>query len=253
MRMNKLLETVGELKGRGLSEGTVIELKNLGMQFAYRWLFLIEYGGPPAIMALIAMQPAWVYGQSPRNGLSPATQIAVWAYILHFVKRELETLFLHKFSKPSVPLSVIVRNSVYYWGIAVLLAYFICAPGSQAVTSMAVTQVCAAGMAVCQLGNFAVHLWFAMQRKGDKDASRPIPAGPLFFVSCPNYFFEVVNWVFFAVMVNNHPVAWVFAVLGLYQMALWAKGKHKAYVKQEKKEGLPPVAQRRSAMIPFLW
>lgn len=241
----------GDLKKQGLTEATIIELKNLGTQLPYRWLFLSEYFGPIPIMLFFSMRPELVYGTGVSTALPLATTVAVWAYVLHFVKRELETLFVHKFSKPSVPLDVFVRNNLYYSGFAAVVAYFVCHPDAVVVPDSFVG-IFAGGMATMELGNLAVHLWFAMQRKQDKDASRPIPAGSLFFVSCPNYFFEIAAWGFFSVLVNNHLAAWAFTIAGGLQMAQWALDKHRAYVKQEKKEGTPPVASRRSAMIPFL-
>lgn len=242
----------GDLKKQGLSEATPIELKNLGTQLPYRWLFLSEYFGPIPIMIFFSLRPELVYGPGVSQTLPLATTVAVWAYILHFVKRELETLFVHKFSKPSVPLDVFVRNNLYYSGFAAAVSYFICHPAASTVPDNFVG-IFAGGMAVMELGNLAVHLWFAMQRKRDKDASRPIPSGALFFVSCPNYFFEVAAWAFFSVLVNNHPAAWAFTVAGALQMGQWAMEKHRAYIQQEKAERTAPIASQRSAMIPFLF
>lgn len=243
----------GELKAKGLSPSVPLELKNLGMQVPYRWFFLTEYFGPMPIMAYLSTRPELVYGKGAADAPLPlVTSLAVYAFILHFVKRELETLFVHKFSKPSVPVFNIVRNSAYYWGFAAAVAYFVCHPQATPVSEN-LGLIALGGMAVMELGNLAVHLWFSMQRKADKDAARPVPAGSLFFVSCPNYFFEIAAWCFFSVMVNNHPASWAFTLVGGGQMALWAMDRHKAYIKQEKKEGGPPVARRRSALVPFLW
>lgn len=253
VRLNKLLETVGELKAKGLSPSVPVELKNLGTQVPYRWFFLTEYFGPMPIMAYLSTRPELIYGKGANDTPLPMiTTLAVYAFILHFVKRELETLFVHKFSKPSVPVFNIVRNSAYYWGFAAAVAYFVCHPQATAVDDN-LGLIALGGMAVMELGNLAVHLWFSMQRKADKDAARPVPAGALFFVSCPNYFFEIAAWCFFSVMVNNNLASWAFTLVGGGQMALWAMDRHKAYVKQEKKEGGPPVARRRSALVPFLW
>jgi very-long-chain enoyl-CoA reductase len=244
-----------ELEELGLKEGTIVELKNLGTQLPYRLLFLSEYFGPIPIMAFFGTRPELIYGagasELPRSN---AFSLAMWAFILHFVKRELETLFLHKFSKPSVPLAVFVRNNIYYWGFAALVAYFVCHPAASSIPDDMATMY-AAAMGLMELGNFTVHSWFASQRKADKDASRPVPSGALFFVSCPNYFFEMMSWVFFSLLANNHPAAWAFTVAGAGQMAQWAMERHKAYRVQEKKEGAEGTgpAHRRSAMIPFLW
>ena len=52
----------------------------------------------------------------------------VVAWIAHFVKRELETLFVHKFSRPTMPLFNLFKNSIYYWGFALAVGYPLCHP-----------------------------------------------------------------------------------------------------------------------------
>jgi len=69
------------------------------------------------------------------------------------------------------------------------------------------------------------------------------------FVSCPNYTYETGAWLAFAVMtqclpgknilllvftfilINAHSVVF-FMLAGFYQMAVWAKGKHRNYKKE---------------------
>jgi hypothetical protein len=65
----------------------VVQVKDLGPQFSYRGVFLVEYFGPIAIMAAFAARPAVVYGPD----VGPLTPAACWAvalWIAHFVKRE---------------------------------------------------------------------------------------------------------------------------------------------------------------------
>jgi len=242
-----------DLRKQGLSESSVLSLKNNGAQVPYRWFFFTEYFGPMPIMLFFSMRPEFIYGAGASSKAMPlATTLAVWAFVLHFVKRELETLFLHKFSKPSAPVMTVVKNSAYYWGFAAVVSYFVCHPAA-AVLPDQVATLALGGMALMEVGNFAVHFWFASQRKADKDAARPIPKGALFFVSCPNYFFEIAAWCFFSVAVNNNLAAWAFTLVGGGQMAIWAMDRHKAYVKQERSEGGARIAQRRSAVFPFIY
>ncbi|XP_071663949.1 trans-2,3-enoyl-CoA reductase-like isoform X5 [Patagioenas fasciata] len=50
-------------------------------------------------------------------------------------------------------------------------------------------------------------------------------------VSCPNYTYEVGSWISFTVMTQTLPVG-IFAFLMVIQMSLWARKKHKLYLKR---------------------
>jgi hypothetical protein len=84
-------------------------VKDLGPQFSYRGVFLIEYGGPLALMLLYAQRPSFLgIGEGPLPLVEELTQslpsgeddegwtsfvqcLCVAMYLLHFLKRELET------------------------------------------------------------------------------------------------------------------------------------------------------------------
>lgn len=104
---------------------------------------------------------------------------------------------------------------------------------------------------------------------GTKERKIPYPTGnPMTlmfnFVSCPNYTYETGAWLAYAVMTQCLPgmtspftcsllylipiiVSVVFFLLaGFYQMAVWAKGKHRNYKRDF--SDYP----RRKAILPFL-
>ena len=55
--------------------------------------------------------------------------------ILHFLKRELETVFVHRFSNGTMPFRNIIKNSVHYHFLSgVLLAYAVYGPWNAAGT-----------------------------------------------------------------------------------------------------------------------
>ena len=93
---------------------------------------------------------------------APIAGVAAW--VAHFVKRELETFFVHKFSRPTMPLSNLFKNSIYYWGFAAFVGFPLCHPAYTAPTSW--NQVLLGGglMAASELVNLAVHLQLAGMR-----------------------------------------------------------------------------------------
>jgi hypothetical protein len=52
----------------------------------------------------------------------------VYAWLAHYAKRILETLFVHKFSRPTMPIENLFRNNGYYWLAAACVGYEICNP-----------------------------------------------------------------------------------------------------------------------------
>jgi len=66
------------------------------------------------------------------------------------------------------------------------------------------------------------------------------------YVSCPNYTYEFYSWLAFSIMTQCLP-ALLFTIAGLYQMSVWALGKHRAYKKEFEK-----YPRGRKAIIPFL-
>jgi very-long-chain enoyl-CoA reductase len=226
---------------------------DVGAQISYRFVFFFEYFGPIAIMLLFALRPAFAYGRlaGANREWAPTAKLGVALWTLHFVKRELETFFVHRFSRETMPLSNLAKNSLYYWSFALFVAYVLChplyTPPEQAVGVR--TQAAVACWILCQIANLAVHLQFARARpRGDGSQARPYPKGMLFaLVSCPNYTAEVGGWLCFSVM-TGVLASYAFTLVGLGQMTAWAKKKHRAYHRAH--EGYKALG--RKAIIPFL-
>lgn len=54
--------------------------------------------------------------------------IAAACYTIHYAKRLYETLFIHRFSHATMPLSNLFKNCAYYWGFTAYVAYHVCHP-----------------------------------------------------------------------------------------------------------------------------
>ncbi|KAI1781202.1 3-oxo-5-alpha-steroid 4-dehydrogenase-domain-containing protein [Hypoxylon cercidicola] len=226
-------------------------VKNLGPQIGWQLVYFLEYLGPllfhpffygvreqlyPAVYPLIKnVVPTPV----TRTGeLSFAQQAGFAMIILHFIKRELETLFLHKFSANTMPFNYVFRNSFFYWAAAGLLGalelYAPFSPAALVEPTPANDYVSYLGMALYvfgELANFDVHYYLAHIRKPGETA-RKLPRGHGFgLVTCPNYMFEIVAWIGI-LLVTRSPSLLLFFVIGCYYMYTWGWGKEKAYRQQ---------------------
>ncbi|MGH0175372.1 UNVERIFIED_CONTAM: hypothetical protein FKN15_008849, partial [Acipenser sinensis] len=104
----------------------------------------------------------------------------------------------------------------------------------------------------CQIGNFSIHIALRNLRPpGSKARKIPYPTKNPFtwlflLVSCPNYTYEVGSWVGFTLMTQCLPVAF-FTLVGFIQMMIWAKGKHRSYLKEFR-----DYPRLRSPILPFM-
>uniref|UniRef100_A0A6G1RJ85 Trans-2,3-enoyl-CoA reductase n=3 Tax=Neoaves TaxID=3078114 RepID=A0A6G1RJ85_9GRUI len=105
---------------------------------------------------------------------------------------------------------------------------------------------------LCEAGNFSIHVALSdLRRNGSKTRKIPYPTkNPFtwlfFFVSCPNYTYEVGTWISFTIMTQCVPVG-LFTLLCFIQMTIWAKDKHCTYLREFK-----DYPSLRMPIIPFL-
>ncbi|RMG93975.1 MAG: DUF1295 domain-containing protein [Deltaproteobacteria bacterium] len=97
---------------------------------------------------------------------------------------------------------------------------------------------------------FSVNRWAdgVLRRLKAEGKGYQIPRGGLFtWISCPNYFGEIVEWIGFA-LATRSPAAWVFAYFTICNLAPRARTHHRWY--RERFEDYPKA---RRALIPGLW
>ncbi|XP_025057668.1 very-long-chain enoyl-CoA reductase-like isoform X2 [Alligator sinensis] len=186
---------------QNLPVGTTATLyfKDLGPQIGWTMVFLIEYAGPLFIYFLFYFRMPFVYGLDERftSRPHPVVNLACICHSFHYIKRLIETVFVHRFSHGTMPLRNIVKNCLYYWGFAAWLAYYINHPlytppsYGQKQINIAVIM-----FLLCEAGNFSIHVALSdLRRDGSKIRKIPYPTkNPFtwlfFFVSCPNYTYE---------------------------------------------------------------
>uniref|UniRef100_A0A0K2TWN1 very-long-chain enoyl-CoA reductase n=1 Tax=Lepeophtheirus salmonis TaxID=72036 RepID=A0A0K2TWN1_LEPSM len=247
----KFLKDDEILSNLGINDGSMLYFKDRGLQIGWTTVFLSEYAGPLFVYGWIYTRPWLFYGDMHNTTDHSVVNIAMACWSFHYLKRLFETVFVHRFSNATMPISNLFKNCSYYWGFAAYVSYHVNHP---LYTSPGRIQIYSALAAffICELGNLSIHIALRNLRpEGSKVRKIPFPtSNPLTclfnFVSCPNYTYEVGSWIAFSVMTQCLP-AGLFAFAGFYQMTAWAFGKHRNYKKE-----FPAYPKGRKSIVPFL-
>ncbi|KAL0279637.1 UNVERIFIED_CONTAM: hypothetical protein PYX00_001147 [Menopon gallinae] len=240
------------VKSLNLSSGSKVYVKDLGPQIGWSTVFLAEYAGPLVVYLMFYPRPWLFYGTgASEKPTAHVVHIAAVCYLLHYVKRILETLFVHRFSHATMPLMNLFKNCSYYWLFTAYVAYHINHPLYRS-PSMVQVYFGLAAFLFCEAGNLSIHIALRNLRPpGTKVRKIPMPTSNPFtwlfnYVSCPNYTYEFGSWISFTIMTQCLP-AGLFALAGMYQMTVWALGKHRNYQKE-----FSNYPKNRKASIPFI-
>ncbi|KAI9474677.1 3-oxo-5a-steroid 4- dehydrogenase [Coemansia sp. RSA 989] len=240
------------LSKHGIGDGSVIFLKDLGPQIGWRAVFYIEYLGPIIFHYFIYNFSELIYGHAVEH-----STVQRYAYILtmgHFIKRELETAFVHRFSNGTMPLLNLFKNSGHYHILSGLnLAYWLYSPATAKGTLQAaklgnpsMLLLYSGIFLFAEVSNLITHITLRNLRPPGTRIRR-IPTGYGFnLVSVPNYFFEIIAWTAFTCMTRSL-AALLFLVVATAQMYVWAVKKHKQY-----KREFPDYPKSRKALFPFI-
>ncbi|KAJ5195383.1 uncharacterized protein N7498_008821 [Penicillium cinerascens] len=238
----------------GLRESSVIHVKDLGPQIAWRTVFIIEYLGPLLIPALFLYPLRPLLYLNFDNIPAPSdTQVLVCALLtLHFLKREYETIFVHRFSSATMPARNIFKNSAHYWALSGFnIAYWVFRPDAGAATAHPNPVLLYAGLALfifSELANLNAHMVLRdLRRPGTTE--RGIPHGFGFsWVTCPNYCFEILAWIGVFLVSQLSWSVLVFTLVSGLQMWSWGWKKEKRY----RKEFGDKYKKKRTVILPFL-
>jgi very-long-chain enoyl-CoA reductase len=105
LRQRLVTQNRKKLDFASLTPSSTIVLKDLGPQIAWKTVFLIEYFGPIVIHLLF-----FYFGA--RHSIQVLSMLL---NVIHYSKRELETLFVHRFSNATMPLTNLPKNCFHYW------------------------------------------------------------------------------------------------------------------------------------------
>lgn len=212
-------------------------------------VFVIEYAGPLLIHPLIYFLRPYLF---PSAGPPSTAQTLSCALIaVHFLKRELETLFVHRFSSATMPFTNVFKNSAHYWLLAganiAFWTYKTNAPAAT-LTNPLIIFTALVLYTIGELGNLSTHLTLRGLRSAG-GAERGIPKGLGFdWVTCPNYMFETIAWVGMLLMSFSLSTL-IFVIVAVGQMAVWAKKKESRY----RKEFGDKYSKKKFGMIPGLF
>ena len=182
-------------------------------------------------------------------GFSAQALLATALWTAHFLRRTLESAFVHRYSKPRVGAADYLTEYVYYWGFAAWIAWSVTATSHRAPAF----GVQAAGLVVFVLseaGNARAHLILRNLRAAGSN-EKQIPRGFLFeWLSCPHYLCEILSWVGFS-LATQTLAGFAFMLVGAGILGAWAHTRHVAYKKEFSAEGgREPYPLKRRAILP---
>ncbi|TYJ54685.1 hypothetical protein B9479_004624 [Cryptococcus floricola] len=225
----------------GVGEGAKLRLKDLGRQVGYRTLYLWEYAGPIVLNPLLLYYSHAIWGQYDASPLQLTVRNLT---VIHFVKRFLESAFVHDFSRATVPLSFVYRNCAYYWGICgglIGLTLYRPAYAQQAlegtllgdsrwITFWTIFELASSSSAELLNLNAHIHLRSLRQPAGQP---RLFPTGLGFGTAvCANYWFEILGVIALVAMTGFDIGTVVYLCIGTSFMKTWADGKYARYKRE---------------------
>lgn len=225
-------ETIQET---GLRAQSVVYVKDLGPQLGWRFVYVIEYFGPLIIppIFLYFLRPYLYFNFENIPEPSWPQQLICALLVVHFLKREIETIFIHRFSLATMPARNIFKNCGHYWALAgVNIAYWVFRPDSPTATNELKPILYYGGLLLFvfgELANLNAHLILrGLRRPGTTE--RGIPKGFGFgLVTCPNYMFEILAWIGIYLLTGLSWSVLLFIVVGTLQMWEWARKKERRY------------------------
>ncbi|KAI9737268.1 MAG: 3-oxo-5a-steroid 4- dehydrogenase [Claussenomyces sp. TS43310] len=211
-------------------------VKDLGRQISWKGVYVIEYLGPIVIHLVVPLLRPYIYqSSSTSDKMSTVQYLSQAMIVLHFLKREFETLFVHRFSNETMPFFNVFKNSGHYWFLSgINIAYWIYSP--KALTAKSTTDPTTSlfvylGLGLYNFGEVAnLNAHYILSRlRSPGGTERGIPKGFGFsWVTCPNYLFETIAWMGICLVTRSY-MTLLFTVVGTAQMVQWANQKEKRY------------------------
>ena len=185
----------------------------------------------------------WIEGGAPQ---SPYHLVVLGTFLLHFIRRILEILFVNSYSRPT-PLRALVPIALVYGGAAASSAFFQVHTSGQPTSSPTFML----GTVLFGLGELlnGYHHWLLARLRLPGVHTYVVPRGGLFgWVASPHYFGEILSFVGYAMMSDLFPV-WGNALVVSAYLSARANSTLKWY--REETRLRIPAGWRR--LVPFVY
>lgn len=197
----------------------------------------------------------WLAGE-PARRFSAAGLIFLLLWETHYVYRAFIFPFRRRGGEREMPLSIALLSILFNLANAYLNARWLYTLGPERQARWLLDPRFLLGVALFALGYWINHqsdrILFNLRKPGPRDipgSSRyRIPYGGLFpFVSCPNYFGELVEWMGWALCTFS-PAGLAFALASAANLVPRARTHHRWY-----RETFPDYPRERKAIVPLLY
>ena len=234
-----LLEDNRSLKEYGISEGTTIQVQDQGLVVHRKWLTFLAYIGPFTLLPLFAII---------NKANSPIQLLLLVLCMVHYGKRLFESLFVHLYSYPYMPMVYVLGLTLYYsLFFGFLMGFFVFSNLYTYNSQLGLQEVVLTILFIyAEFKNGEAH-WMQRVMQIESKGKKVVPRGKMFdWVVCSNYFWELVSWTVFSVLAW-HWVPAVFTVASLYSMYSLGKQKHKLL-----KDTFADFDDKKAIIIPFI-
>ena len=231
------------LNSYNYNESYEIIIKDFGRQIDWRLVYIVEYLGPFFIFPTF-------YFLNLKNPPKLTQNIGLLMGLFHYIKRIYESLFIHKFSRDTMPLGNLFINIIYYWflfGLSCGYSLFNDNYSENEILGQ-FNYIFVVFFLYFEYKNLKCHLIQKETKEILNGEHGILPSKDGFgLVSCANYFWEFLSWLCFSIFVNLLNF-YIFTLVGFYIMRKWALEKHENY-KNLFGDNYP---KERKAFIPYL-
>lgn len=194
---------------------------------------------------LVAVIYFFLIGDKPFN----ISAVIIGAFVFHYINRSLIYPYRIKVKGKTLPLSMVLTSMVFYVINGYLIGYYFGSLREYSIDWLADPRFIIGALLFVIGFSINVHsdnILIKLRAPGETDYK--IPQGGFFkYVSCPNYFGEIIEWIGFAIMSWSLPgvVYAIWVVLPLFAQGVEA---HHWYVEKFKDD----YPKNRKAVIPGL-